>query len=75
MRARTLPDGTLVISYAAWLELFSALALRGIAVWALLDPTVSHRAAGWVCAGRGQSGERRPTTRLIVEAMMTVAKT
>jgi hypothetical protein len=51
MRARTLPDGTLVISYAAWLELFSAVALMAIAVWALLDPSVSHRVAGWVCAG------------------------
>src|SRR5215218_8487283 len=51
MRARTLPDGTLVITYAAWLELFSAVALMAIAAWALLDPTVSHRVAGWVCAG------------------------
>ena len=51
MKARTLPDGTLVITYAAWLELFSALALMAIAAWALLDPTVSHRVAGWVCAG------------------------
>lgn len=51
MRARTLPDGTLVITYAAWLELFSAFALMAIAGWALLDPTVSHRVAGWVCAG------------------------
>jgi hypothetical protein len=40
-----------VISYAAWLELFSAIALMGIAIWALLDPTVSHRVAGWVCGG------------------------
>jgi hypothetical protein len=51
MRARTLPDGTLVISYAAWLELFSALSLLAIAAWALLDPSVNHRVAGWVCAG------------------------
>ena len=51
MRARTLPDGTLVISYAAWLELFSALTLLAIAAWALLDPSVNHRVAGWVCAG------------------------
>src|SRR5215218_5984190 len=51
MRARTLPDGTLVISYAAWLELFSALSLLAISAWALLDPSVNHRVAGWVCAG------------------------
>jgi len=51
MRARTLPDGTLVISYAAWLELLSGFALSGIAIWALLDPAMNHRVAGWVCAG------------------------
>jgi hypothetical protein len=51
MRARTLPDGTLVISYAAWLELLSGFTLSGIAIWALLDPTMNHRVAGWVCAG------------------------
>jgi hypothetical protein len=51
MRARTLPDGTLVISYAAWLELFSALSLLAIAAWALLDPSINHRVAGWVCGG------------------------
>lgn len=51
MKARTLPDGTLVVSYAAWLELFSAIGLVAIAAWALLDPSVNHRVAGWVCAG------------------------
>jgi hypothetical protein len=51
MRARTLPDGTLVITYAAWLELGSAVVLMLIAAWAFLDPTVGHRVAGWVCAG------------------------
>ena len=51
MRARTLPDGTLVISYAAWLELFSALTLLVIAAWALLDPSINHRVGGWVCVG------------------------
>src|SRR3954470_2649638 len=50
MRARTLPDGTLVISYAAWLELFSAMTLAAIAIWALLDPSLNHRVAGYVCA-------------------------
>ena len=45
------PASVNVISYAAWLELFSAIALMAIAAWALLDPTVSHRVAGWVCAG------------------------
>lgn len=51
MRARTLPDGTLVISYAAWLELLSGFTLAGIAIWALVDPSLNHRVAGWVCAG------------------------
>lgn len=51
MRARTLPDGTLVISYAAWLELLSGFTLAGIAIWALIDPSLNHRVAGWVCAG------------------------
>jgi hypothetical protein len=40
-----------VISYAAWLELISAVVLGAIAGWALLDPSVSHRVAGYVCAG------------------------
>jgi hypothetical protein len=49
MRSRTLPDGTLVVSYAAWLELASALTLACIAAWALL--ALNHRVTGWVCAG------------------------
>lgn len=49
MRARTLPDGTLVVSYAAWLELASAVTLGIISAWALL--ALNHRVTGLVCAG------------------------
>ena len=53
MQARTLPDGTLVVSHGDWAQLGFALGFVALALWAFLDPSPEPRqeVAGWVYVG------------------------
>jgi hypothetical protein len=53
MQARTLPDGTLVVSNGDWAQLGFALGFVALALWAFLDPSPEPKQhiAGWVYVG------------------------